>query len=253
MKNPDSNSNRSIASGRTSLKSLLTLASGAASLGAIDPSAQAALIATTFATPKTVGYGSGQLTSFNIDLPGDANLQFARSAPASSSNLVLAAQTNGYVRVGRQSDVRSADVGGSKVAFRTNAGATWNNAGRINAINSSSGNIIRSTSSQIAGPGAFSDKYLLFTFKNSLNADQLQYGWVGMSAATITAGEYTKISVTLTGWAYDDTGATIKAGDGLLAVPEPTNAGLLVVAMVVGGSALRQRRKPQPAASGQAN
>lgn len=251
MKTPDSNSNRSITFGRTSLKSLLTLASGAASLGAIDPSAQATLIATTFATPQTVGYGSGQLISFNIDLPGTANLQFARSAPASSSNLVLAAQTNGYVRVGQQSGVRSADVGGENVAFRTNAGATWNNAGRINAINS--GNIIRSTSSQIAGPGAFSDKYLLFTFKNSLKEDQLLYGWVGMSAATLTAGEYTTMSVTLTGWAYDDTGATIKAGDGLLAVPEPSNAGLLVVAMVVGGSALRQRRKSRPAASGQAN
>ena len=72
-----------------------------------------------------------------------------------------------------------------------------------------------------------------------------------MSAATVTAGDSTKMSVTLTDWAYEDTGLKINAGAG--AVPEPTVASLMMAAMVVGGAALRRRPKSQPAASGRAN
>ena len=92
----------------------------------------------------------------------------------------------------------------------------------------------------ISGPGAFTNKYLLFTFKNSLSGNQLQSGWVGMSAATVTAGTPANMSVTLSGWAYDNTGATIAAG----AIPEPASATLAMGgALVLGAAGLRRWRK----------
>ncbi len=57
------------------------------------------------------------------------------------------------------------------------------------------------------------------------------------------------MSVTLTDWAYDDTGAKITAG----AIPEPSVTSLMMAAMVVGGAALRRRPKSQAAGNGQAN
>ena len=96
------------------------------------------------------------------------------------------------------------------------------------------------------GPGAFSNKYLLFTFKNSSSGNQLQYGWVGMSAATVTAGTPGNMSVTLTDWAYDDTGAKIIAGD-IGAIPEPATSALMGGALVLGAAGLRQWRKRKAA------
>jgi hypothetical protein len=57
-----------INSRRNSLKSLLTLASGAASLGTLAPSTEAGIIHTEFATPVTVGFPARYLDP--IDLPG---------------------------------------------------------------------------------------------------------------------------------------------------------------------------------------
>ena len=57
------------------------------------------------------------------------------------------------------------------------------------------------------------------------------------------------MSVTLTDWAYDDTGGKITAG----AIPEPSVTSLMMAARVVGGAALRRRPKSQAAGNGQAN
>lgn len=221
----------------SSLASLLTLATGAASL---PVTIDAAIVYTDLSSsPTTVGFGSGQLNSTIFDLPGTASLKFDAFA-GSSSHRIIANDGLGYVRIGRQANSRSAIMAGTNVAFRTAGALNWTNAGsKIGAATFA--NIIRSVSSAILGPGAFSNKYLLFTFKNSLAGDQLQYGWVGMSEATITPGAYQNMSVTLTGWAYEDSGAVINAG----AIPEPSTAGLAMGgALVLGAVGLRRRRKP---------
>lgn len=235
---------------RSSLPSLLTLAAGAS---ALPFTADAAIVYTSLGA-QTVGFGAGQLTIYDIYLPGTAAVEFARSVgSASATHRIIAHQSGGYVRISRQADHRSEvtpGYGGINVAFRTNSGASWNNVARTDL--KTFGNIVRSVNSGTVlttGPGAFSNKYLLFSFKNSSSANQLQYGWVGMSAATVNAGTPSKMSVTLTDWAYDNAGGFIIAG----AIPEPTAASLMMAAMVVGGAALRRRPKSQPAASGQAN
>jgi hypothetical protein len=110
-------------------------------------------------------------------------------------------------------------------------------------------NIIRSIGGFLKGPGAFSgNNYLLFKFTNTDAANQTQYGWVGMSGATYTPGTPSSMSVTFTGWAYDDSGAVINAGQ-VTAVPEASTGvvGALVAALVVGGAELRRWRKSKPA------
>ena len=230
---------------RSSLPSLLTLAAGASAL----PLAAEAGIVYTSLGAQTVGFGGGQLTVYDIYLPGTAALEFAQNVgSASATHRILAHQSGGYVLIGRQPDHRSEvtpGYGGINVAFRTNSGASWFNAARTDL--KTFGNIIRSVNSGTVlttGPGAFSNKYLLFSFKNSSSGNQLQYGWVGMSAATVTAGTPANMSVTLTDWAYDDTGAKIIAG----AIPEPGSAGLAMGgALVLGAAGLRQWRKRKAA------
>ncbi len=252
-----SNSDRSTASGRVSLKSLLTLASGAASMGAIDPSAQAAIVYTPFGSPQTVGFGSGQLSTYSWGLPDATTITLSRGQSKSSTlttHRVLAMIDNGGV-FGRQTNNRYSSSAGTNVAFRTNAGNNWDNAAPARNGSYAFGNIIRSrcftasNANSLTGPGEFSDKYLLFKFDH---AGQTQYGWVGMSGATYNAADMTEMSVTFTGWAYDDSGAVINAGD-TVSVPEPSVASLMMAAMVVGASALRRRPKSQLAGSGQAH
>ncbi|MCX6892642.1 MAG: hypothetical protein NTX51_14155 [Verrucomicrobia bacterium] len=240
---------------RNSLKSLLTLASGAASLGALAPSAEAGkadIVYTPFGTGMTVGFGGGQEASVTRSLPGGATITLNREAnTASTSNRILARIGGGYFA--RQSNNRSAagNPPGTNVALRTVYGFSWNNAAPGERVEAAAfGNIIRSTTDTgfLEGPGAFNSiKYLLFQFQN---AGATEYGWIGMSGATITPGNSAGMSVTFTGYAYDTSGAKINAGDtGTAAVPEPSNAvvGLLMAAMVAGGVGVRQWRKSKPA------
>ena len=133
------------------------------------------------------------------------------------------------------------------MALRAVDSRNWYNAGGMSA--KSAVNIIRSIGGFLKGPGAFSgNNYLLFKFTNTDAANQTQYGWVGMSGATYTPGTPSSMSVTFTGWAYDDSGAVINAGQ-VTAVPEASTGvvGALVAALVVGGAELRRWRKSKPA------
>jgi hypothetical protein len=65
-----------------------------------------------------------------------------------------------------------------------------------------------------------------------------------MSEATITPGTPANMSVTLTGWAYEDSGTMINAGT----IPEPGSAALAMGgALVLGAAGLRQWRKRKSA------
>ena len=248
MKNRStSNSARAINSRGNALKSLLTLASGAASLGALAPEAEAGIWKTPFSA--TVGLGAGTLPTYSIDLPGTAGItlkaEMHGSVPSNSTfNRIAAVIANG--QFGSQAGSKA----WTNVALRVGPGGTWYDTARKGAA--LFGNIIKSISSKgkLYGPGAFSTpSYLLFKFTNTDAANQIQYGWVGMSAATITPGSAGDMSVTFTGWGYDDTGAVINAGAGISTVPEVSTGvvSALVAALVVGGAELRRWRKSKPA------
>ena len=244
---------RTIASRRMSLKSLLALASGAAALGVAEQSAQASIIYTSF--NATVGFGGvGQVENYPVAISGGPTmLLIGVKAPQLIVEKFLSS-TAYSGRIARQPNGKSvlpSHLPGTEVAFRTIAGSghNWNSQNRTGSVTYA--NIIRAKETvgnvwKTVGPGGFdSSKYLLFTFQN---AGTPNYGWVGMSGATWNANDKTKMSVTFTGWAYDNSGAVINAGQ-ITAVPEPSNGvvSLLMAALVAGGVGVRQWRKSKPA------
>ena len=227
---------------RKSLTSLLALASGAASLGVLAETAEAAIIYEPLSV--TIGFGAGKTDHINLQLPGYPYIQVvATFTPANKYNRIVFGGSGAYPR--RTTSFQ---------AIRAGAGGKWSDAG----VQGFFGNIFQSFS---AGPNvgavgsAFTDKYLLFKFNNAGTAN---YGWVGMSAGTITLGDRNGMSVTLNGWAYDNSGAMIAAGAGAGAggaapVPEPSTAAMfLMSALIAGGDGLRRWRKSRPGSVGAA-
>ena len=224
---------------RSPLPSLLTLAAGASAL----PITADAAIHYMNLYNKVVGFGIGDQAFCNIDLPNFGpqveQLTIGRFTGSSSSTHRIRAKQggDGYMVV-RRTDGNA--YGMLPFAFRANAGGSWHSQGSASAT--ASAFVIATDGVKILGPGEFSStKYLLFWFNTNTGTN---YGWVGMGAATATAGVPANMSVTLTGWAYQDDGSYIIAG----AVPEPSTAGLAMGgALVLGAAGLRQWRKRKPA------
>lgn len=230
------------------LRSILALAGGAAAMPLCESIADAGFSdIKVFTIGKTVGFGSGQDASYSFSLPGTGNSITVNreQKTSSSSNRIVAVITGGGL-IGRQSDLRSAGANpaGVNVAFRTglSTAKNWNNTPSTRNGAATFGNIIRSSTADggfLAGPGAFSNKYLLFTFQDTVT----KYGWVEMTSATITPGTVDGMSVTFGRWAYQNSGAYIGAGEiGGTAVPEPSSLALCG-AFVAGASGLRLWRK----------
>jgi len=90
-------------------------------------------------------------------------------------------------------------------------------------------------SSQHRPTDDYSNQYLAFRF---MNGSFSYYGWVKVS---LTAGM--SPSVTVSGYAYDTTGAKLGMG----VVPEPSSMGILVLcALTLGANGLRAWRRNRP-------
>lgn len=261
----DGDAPRSAPSDGRTLTSILSLAAGAAASQGM-PDAGATIITQTFA-PVTVGYGASQLESYSLDLPDDGTddqrLTLLRLGGVDSKTIGMSFDfVRPDDRLGRQAESRSVEPGaysGVNVAFRTAAGATWNDADRGGS--GEFGNIVNSRrvqtstgpypsytayyASKTFGPGDFSNKYLLFKFLNtSLDTPIVNYGWIHVVSATVSAGNTAQMSVTIDKWAYQDDGSPIAAG-AVEPVPEPTTLASLAMggALVAGASGLRAWRR----------
>jgi hypothetical protein len=224
-----------------------------AAMPLVDSAAEAEIIVSTLFNNVTVG--SGGFSSRTLDLPGTADMVFARVTHMSNSGVypqgtLKATITNGLI--GRQANNRGQEgQPGSNVAFRTNANVavTWNANGGIRTGAEAFANIIRGQTTQWYGPGSFSNKFLLFSFTNSLAANQTNYGWVEMKTGSYVRSK-DEVYVTFGRWAYQNDGRQIGAGQTVAApVPEPTTAGMAMAgALVAGAAGLRRYRKQQAAA-----
>lgn len=264
-----------------SLRSILSLAAGAAALHTAAPS-DAAIYTTDLGT-QVVGFGSGEAASAGFDLlPGlsTKRIVFETGTNIGKSFLIRARfsnATDSSDRIGIQSSGRSQQTypGGQHVAFRTGYGPSWNALPRTNAdtladvvqaakfrtftnattthSTTTGGATVTNThvisyrsAFKGVGPGAFTGKYLLFTFKNT-DVGLVNYGWIHVAAATRTftsPNDPPAMSVTFDAWGYQDDGSTIRAGQ-TVAVPEPSTTASLAMggALVAGAAGLRAWRK----------
>lgn len=266
---PDSSSSSRRSDDGRSLRSILSLAAGAAALQTAAP-AEAAIIVTELATPAVVGFGGAAVPSAGFDLPGLSTKKIVFEASTRGAGLAYVVQArfsdtialDANDLLGLQPNSRSpATYAGSLVAFRTGYGPSWNaSPDRTNAnplavvvqasrIKTTIGTSppAYSTVFKGAGPGSFTGKYLLFTFMNS-DVGQVNYGWIHLASATREISPdgktLTSMSVTFDRWAYQDDGSTINAGQ-TVAVPEPSTTASLAMggALVAGAAGLRAWRK----------
>lgn len=254
------------------LTSILALAAGAAALHA--PGDAGAEIIVYDVGPFTVGFGAGQSASAAIDLlPGSSPKQivFEAATNIGRSYFVRAGFDNATSladRIGIQASGRSLETNvGVNVAFRTGYGPTWGATARTAA--DTRANIVFSAKfrtgtntlvdppiyySQLqgVGPGALSNKYLLFTFRNN-DSGFVNYGWIRLASVTRSPGTPSAMSVTVDKWAYQNDGTRIRAGQTMV-VPEPTTTASLAMggALVAGATGLRAWRRRQARKAGPA-
>ena len=214
------------------LLSLLALAGGAMAM----PQTSNADIVFVDLSASPMHVGPLSATSYIINtLPGTAQLGFRTqhrggTSSLTSIRLVTAGQQAGYVRVKTQ----------ASFVVMVNAGRTWNTvAGAASVYGFAAANTFNG-----ASPASFSDKYMLFRFKDSTQVGTpLRYGWVELSLAN-SPGNAANPEIAVLGYAYDTSGAFLASGQ----VPEPSAPALLALgALTLGAKGLRSWRKNRQA------
>jgi hypothetical protein len=222
----------------TKLASLLALAAGAV---ALPQTSQADIIYQNLNdTPGVVGPAGDAL--FLFDLPGDATVGFQRLEGYTYTQTGSLTINYRFVLAG---DINGADaidngvLGDGGIAKAIPFGGAWSQGlqyysvpvGIVNDLNASS-------------PAAgYERQYLAWFFEDSTQGNTRFYGWaeVSLSMASYNLGGPT---VTVWGYAYDDTGAQPTMGQG---IPEPSSGALLVMgAMALGARGLRKWRQSRP-------
>jgi len=140
--------------------------------------------------------------------------------------------------------VESMNTGGVFKDPRVVAGATWNTA-ISNGTNYGRLGYRRWGMSQTTTRGlpSVTDTYSLFRFTGGSG---VEYGWLEFSVSVVNANSAAAAdgpNVTLVQYAFDNTGATIAAGDGAV-TPEPSSiAESSLAALILGAEGLRRWRK----------
>lgn len=222
------------------MRSLLTLAGGAAALPMAVSPADAAIIIDSSLSGTVIGWdtGNGQTRDVTLAIPALGHINIGTRADsggyASGSGFV------GVVAAGALFRRAASSTLGLNAAFLAASGATVS-AG-VDASAFANINLGVFSTAGNSGNAAFSgppSKYLLFSFTNT-NTSQTNYGWIELTATTIGfSGGRSNYSATLGSWAYDNSGVKITAG----AIPEPSSMSLAAGALVLGAAGLRRWRK----------
>ena len=222
------------------LVSLLALAAGAA---AMPQSADAGIIYTNMSSsPVTVGYSG--VAQFSFNLPGTVQFGFTRqnanSPPTSSGRAfyyrsVVAGKIGGAASA--KVHVTPASAGSFIVAHAK--GDLWNGqSARSGALVGTARQYLLFGTPQGSShtPGTYSGhKYRRLRVQRYHPGRRVCFGWAEIYLTNSDLGVGTAPNVLPSnGYAYDDTGAFIAAGD--TTVPEPSSTAFLAVGVLVLGS-----------------
>src|SRR5258706_5385120 len=223
------------------LVSLLALATGAV---AMPQTSNADIIFTDLSgNPGDVGDNSG--ASFLIsNLPGIARFGFqftqvaTNTVTTGSSRWIVAGQAAGYVRV-----ATTGGAGGFFLVKANDKSVTWNQISPLHMYRT--GTMGFANDQFQHGPNSYDHKYIAFRFQDSTAGNALRYGWIDVSLSN--PGNATGPDVTIFGYAYETSGATIPMG--AMPVPEPSTMSLLALgALALGSRGVRSWRNKRVAA-----
>lgn len=227
------------------LMSLLALATGTA---AIPQTSNADIIYQNLNSgPVTVG--SAGLDHYTFILPGTVQFGLARNSSALKSNSGSRTFYYRSVIAGKIGAGASAKVHASNRQIIPHAqGDVWQGQNGLATAAVGTARQVKSFGTPVSSshsPDSYSGhKYLAFQFADSTQANKTLYGWAEISLINGNLASSTGPNVTIYGYAYDDSGAFIAAGE--TTVPEPSSMAFLAVgALTLGAKGLRAwRRKP---------
>ena len=216
------------------LVSLLALAAGAA---AMPQTSQADIIYTESGAVVSWNNVRNFNTGFSATglLPGDVQLGFAAhkqgAYPYSTRWVTGGKRGSGYLQI--------------KLGLVTQP-LLWNQIG----AGMGSASLAIGTAKYSANSGGFGACYMAFEFKDSSQAGSpMRYGWVGLTLNNGNLDNGDNPRLTVSGWAYDTTGAQIPMGT-QASVPEPGAMSLLALgALTFGAKGVRSWRRNRAAAS----
>jgi hypothetical protein len=217
------------------LVSLLALATGAV---AIPQTGNADIIYTDLSSsPVTTGYGNSYTIS---TLPGTATLTFETRRTSTYFSIRYSQTLIGAPAGG----LAGLQVGVDNFALHRGKGAAWANQSLYANV------AVAIAASYANGPASYGQidhEYLAFGFYDTTAGNAFRYGWLEVSMANAPLhGGFAYPTLTIYGYAYDNTGAKLAMGDG---VPEPSSAAVLALgAMALGAKGLRAWRRKQGAA-----
>lgn len=228
--NPDTASPVPTQPDSSKLLSLLALATGAVALPQVS---DADIIYTDLSTNNVV-VGAGNTSFIITSFPGTARLGFqahTRVTAVSSSHLVSARQSAGYVRIKSHSAFVVPVASGLVWTQVVGAGVTSSRsafAGQANYFGHS--------------PNSYNDMYIMFRFRDSTQVGSpLRYGYVKVSLSNPASN--TGPDLTILAYAWENSGAQIVSG-ATPPVPEPSSASLIALgALCLGANGLRSWRK----------
>jgi hypothetical protein len=234
----------------TKLVSLLALAAGAISL---PQTGNADIIFTDTSTNSpVVGFSVDAASSFTFpNLPGAVEfaLEIKSGRRQSGGSMVYYRSLLAQTLAG--SHLAAVQSNGNKSAIIHSAGYDWSGQGSLSwraavafAVQKEPGGTSGSYPRTNPNP-----RYLAFAFTDS-RTSQLDYGWIEFTVQNSSYSSGGGPTITILGYAFDDTGAPIVTGD-TGQVPEPAPASILALAaLIYGARGLRCWRRNRTATAG---
>jgi hypothetical protein len=171
-------------------------------------------------TITTIPLSSTAETLLSLDLPGESSLNITRFNFNNENFFQISGVT-----------LKQQLIGSYYYAQGGGAGLKWSDIIAANSENAW-GNISAITdNAHSMGAGAVTGlrpepTYIPFYFQDTSAGNADRYGYLALSTTLSGAGSSAEVAISISGWAYDDSGAQIGMG----AIPEPSTALLLGMA-----------------------